>query len=589
MFDLAGIAPLRASLNAEALDDLNYRASISAVTALARTSAGAAAVEAIMRAPVTDVPLLRRRQQYIATVDSHAGDMREIRAALQDLARYEEGARWCCRDCRDPGAVDEDEAAALRRPYFGLAPLDASWQMLWLGNSYTAYAAPLLAIATPLFYIIAPYLIIRVRLRVRIDIVTYLQLLYHSVMGAGEVMRFAVGRTATAATQALSAACSVAIYAQTVLAALKHATGVRETCRRIAARYEDAAAYCELAHRAVSIGVERCGGWAGDAFLRSWIGEAPRVAKIPRASGGPEVNPWNTGFAECLQHYAALDADALRDAVRAVGCLDAVLAFSDARRRYGLAVAGLEGPGIVLSGCWGLTEAASATIALPAPVQNDVVLLTRGTRARAMLITGANASGKTTLMRTVAGCALMAQTIGMCPARAASLRPLAYICTMMCIRDDPDASTSRFQAELLRAGACMDAAAKHPRAPGLVVMDEIFGGSTDAEGGEVCASRVLGVLLRQPGCAFVLATHSTGVALAASRLPGVRMFRTAPDRPYAIEPGVRQDSNSRRLMDAVVERRRKDARTVDRKRSAHSRGLRGPRGLRVSAHPPSQP
>lgn len=540
MFDLAGLEPVRAWLSPSALEDLNHHAAVSAVASLAATRTGVVAVEAIMRAPVTDAALIRRRQAHIAGVEAQATDTKDVRAALQELARLEESARWCCRDRE---ALEADEEDALKRPYYGLPLLNSSWQLLWLGNVYAAYVAPLLAIATPLMYILAPYFIIRVRLRVRIDIVTYLHLLYHSFMSAGEVMRFAVGRTATAATQALSAACSVAVYAQTVLATLKHAAGVRETCQRIASRYEDASAFCERATDLL-----RAGRWTTPAFFADWIGEAPDVRRIPRATGGAAVNPWNTGFAECLQHYAALDGRRLRDALLAVGCVDAVVAFSDAKRKHELAVAAIAGPGLVLSGCWGFTEAAGAA------VPNDVVLLTRGKRARAMLVTGPNASGKTTLMRTVAGCALLAQTLGLCPARAAAVRPLAYICTMMCIRDDPDAGTSRFQAELMRAGACMDRAAARPRASGLVLMDEIFGGSTDSEGGEVCASRLLGVLLRQPGCAFVLATHSTAIALAASRLGGVRMFRSVAGRPYAIEPGVRETahSNSRALMDEVL-------------------------------------
>ena len=52
----------------------------------------------------------------------------------------------------------------------------------------------------------------------------------------------------------------------------------------------------------------------------------------------------------------------------------------------------------------------------------------------------------------------------------------------------------------------------------------------------------------------MLATHSTAIALAASRLGGVRMFRSVAGRPYAIEPGLRETahSNSRALMDEVL-------------------------------------
>ncbi|HEY2510307.1 MAG TPA: hypothetical protein VGI39_05610 [Polyangiaceae bacterium] len=106
-------------------------------------------------------------------------------------------------------------------------------------------------------------------------------------------------------------------------------------------------------------------------------------------------------------------------------------------------------------------------------VPNSVRVAERG-----LLITGANMSGKSTFVRTVAINALLAQ--GLCVALATSYRgPLVEVRTLMSASDDVQRNRSYYAAELAGAKELLAPCAPGGRA--LVVLDELFRGTNTSE------------------------------------------------------------------------------------------------------------
>lgn len=145
------------------------------------------------------------------------------------------------------------------------------------------------------------------------------------------------------------------------------------------------------------------------------------------------------------------------------------------------------------------------------PVPNDIVTATP------MLVTGSNASGKSTYLKTVALCALMAQSICTCPAdsyRAAAFR----IYTSMALSDDLVAGESYYIVETKSLKRMLDAT-KEP-GPVLCAIDEVLRGTNTVE--RIAASSVLLTALAQRGALCVAATHD--VELCALLKDVFRMF-----------------------------------------------------------------
>jgi DNA mismatch repair ATPase MutS len=181
-------------------------------------------------------------------------------------------------------------------------------------------------------------------------------------------------------------------------------------------------------------------------------------------------------------------------------------------------------------------------------VDNSVALPGPG---RALLVTGSNMSGKSTLLRSIGLASVMAFAGGPVCARAFSVSALS-VYTSLRVNDSLADGVSRFYAELQRLRAML-AAARGPR-PVLFLVDEILAGTNSHERG-VGARWLLAELLRA-GAVGAISTHDA----ALCQLPPELMahveqahFRehVAEDRlafDYRLRPGPVQSGNALRLM-----------------------------------------
>jgi hypothetical protein len=134
-------------------------------------------------------------------------------------------------------------------------------------------------------------------------------------------------------------------------------------------------------------------------------------------------------------------------------------------------------------------------------VGNDVVL------APGLLVTGSNMSGKSTLLRTVAVNAILAQSIH--STFGGWRAPLVTVRAVMRIRDDLDTGMSQYAVEVAAIGELVAAAAQPARVPMLFVLDEPFHGTNPA----IRVPIVVGVFEHLASHGFVIgATHDLDVA-----------------------------------------------------------------------------
>jgi hypothetical protein len=120
------------------------------------------------------------------------------------------------------------------------------------------------------------------------------------------------------------------------------------------------------------------------------------------------------------------------------------------------------------------------------------------------IITGANASGKSTFIKTLAINAITAQTINICYAKKFTLRP-AYVYTAMNLNDDIITGDSFYMAEIKRLKAFLDFLNNDTYT--MLFADEILKGTNTTE--RIAAASVILKRFAENNCFFCLATHDT--------------------------------------------------------------------------------
>lgn len=132
------------------------------------------------------------------------------------------------------------------------------------------------------------------------------------------------------------------------------------------------------------------------------------------------------------------------------------------------------------------------------PVKNDI------STGSSVLITGSNASGKSTFLKTVAISAILAQTIHTCPA-ASYKASLFRICSSMSLRDDVQGGDSYYMVEIKSLKRILAMATDEGDNPVLCFVDEVLRGTNTVE--RIAASTEILRSLDKKNCICFAATH----------------------------------------------------------------------------------
>lgn len=134
---------------------------------------------------------------------------------------------------------------------------------------------------------------------------------------------------------------------------------------------------------------------------------------------------------------------------------------------------------------------------IEAPVKNSIY------EDRSVLITGSNASGKSTFLKTVAVNAILAQTIHTCMADSYETG-IFRICSSMALRDDIQSGASYYMVEIKSLKRILDAQ-KEEGTPVLCFVDEVLRGTNTVE--RIAASTEILKSLCTKNCLCFAATH----------------------------------------------------------------------------------
>lgn len=165
-----------------------------------------------------------------------------------------------------------------------------------------------------------------------------------------------------------------------------------------------------------------------------------------------------------------------------------------------------------------------------------------------LIITGPNAAGKSTFIKTMALNILLSQTIGICAAKKFVITPFKNISSYLHIPDCKGVD-SLFQAEMKRSKEYIDSIAQMPPNEfSFVIMDEIFSSTNFVEGFSA-AYAIVKKLVSFKNSISIITTHYTNLTKVKNETKRVKNYKFTINRdnnndiiyPYKIKKGVSYD------------------------------------------------
>jgi DNA mismatch repair protein MutS len=229
------------------------------------------------------------------------------------------------------------------------------------------------------------------------------------------------------------------------------------------------------------------------------------------------INEREKQLFENVRAQVAGQAAPLLDTARALAHLDVYASFAEvaAKRDYVRPEVREDTSLDIRSGRHPVVEAASKEPFVP----NDCVMDTQ--TQQVLIITGPNASGKSTFLRQVALIALLAQIGSFVPARSASIGLTDRIFTRVGAQDDLATGQSTFTVEMNETANILNNAG--PRS--LVILDEVGRGTSTYDG--LSIAWAVAEHLHEIGPKTLFATHYHHLNELEERLPRVKNYRIA--------------------------------------------------------------
>lgn len=180
------------------------------------------------------------------------------------------------------------------------------------------------------------------------------------------------------------------------------------------------------------------------------------------------------------------------------------------------------------------------------PVTNDINL------ERGIILTGSNASGKSTMLKTIAVAAIMGQAINTVPASYYSA-PAFRVYTSLALNDDIFAGESYYMTEIKSLKRILDNS-KTSSNPILACVDEVLRGTNTIE--RISASNVILTELSTVNGIIITATHDRELAsMLSDRYDNFHFEETISGNDisfaYKMEPGIAVTRNAIRLLEIV--------------------------------------
>lgn len=402
--------------------------------------------------PIDDIEILMQRQDIL---NRHGKNAIKLGGILKEMTQYESDVAWMYSH------RDEEITMLYDMVFFTnvfVKPLNNIDAALTSYNIYRIVLSPLIGIFTPIFYFIIPYIVVRIKLGVDVGFFQYMKLMFSSIFSGG-----AIGTMFPKMTY-LSAAFSLIFYFQGLFNSVEVAKACYKISKLITNRMHGVSKFISLAKSMDEI-------W--EPSMSTVFFEETIENKFHDSSFECSRFDIYTNFGKSLRQFKNLDREKMLILIRKVYIIDSINSIFTLKSDYGFSYSKYERKKLVptynVKGLW--HPSLDNTLA----VKNDVLL-----ENKSLILTGPNAGGKSTLIKSMLLSILFAQTITLTNSNDLTLSPFSYINSQINI-PDCKGKESLFEAEMHRSKENLDILKNFGKFS-IMFMDELLTSTNAIEG-----------------------------------------------------------------------------------------------------------
>lgn len=499
------------------------------------TYGGSEYLKAIFLHPLCGTDFLVQRQHAIKTF---ADKLDTLKPHLSKMKENEAAVAWIFNSDK------EDLTNLYDMVYFTTwftRPFNLSDKALTAYNIYRILISPTIGILSPICYVLVPFYILRKQVGISLSFFTYVKYMIQ-MMFASDSMFLPRGLSSF---KYISFAFTLIFYFQGVFNSVELASAVNRICGLITDKVNGFINFVKASNEVVSFATTTNNNLIAPFFQ-------PMQTNPNKAASGkidtfatvdtPKYSVFNN-FGKQLSIFKKITLDDYRPLINTAYICDAVASLAilkqDSKCVFTQYVdddqKGTQEPVDPLQPFLSYQDMWHPCLAVPgmrkSPVCNSIVLgqnlnhsqscntnANSATNNANALLTGPNAGGKSTFIKSLLINTLFAQTCGLTFSRNAILRPFHLINSQINV-PDCKGKESLFEAEMYRSKANLDALATlDPKQCALIVMDEIFNSTNPVEG-IAGAYAIAKHMASYKNASCVITTHYLYLTKLAKELP----------------------------------------------------------------------
>ena len=300
-------------------------------------------------------------------------------------------------------------------------------------------------ILSPFMYVLIPYLVLIRKMGLKLDFKGYLRILVNSFLS---ILQNNSGNISK--VQLITYVISFILYLQGLYTTINLSVSTFKTCKFIQVKMQNIIQYLENCQ----ILATKLFNASPNKYIESIVIQA---------------KTYNIGT--FLRLYKSLDKDYLKVFLREINTHFAFYTFAMLQQHFNMCFTNYDE-----TSNFQIIGHDTYHIAIKNPVKNNIHIENKG-----VLITGPNAAGKSTFIKSLIINVLLSQTIGLANASYFCISPFRFINSQINI-PDMKGHASLFEAEMLRCKYNLKVLKTLGNKPSLVVLDEVFSSTNIIEG-----------------------------------------------------------------------------------------------------------
>lgn len=375
---------------------------------------------------------------------------------------------------------------------------NSSSSLLTCNNLYNIAISPLIGILSPVIYFLIPYIVLVFRMKIKMSFITYIKTLYSSIVS------FPIRNTSFLSIQCISYIFSLFLYFQGLFNSYELSKNSYRICNYIYSKMNGVIYYVQSCKQLL------------DIFNK------PSKTNIQPII---EINPQSYDFGKQLVLFKNIDINSLNNIYNESNQLISLLTIMKIRLSKKMCFTEF----VEHDNTYIYMENSSHLL-INNPVENSILLDSQN-----CVITGPNAAGKSTFIKSTSLNILLSQTMGISCSSVCKITPFYYINTQINIPDSKGVE-SLFEAEMFRCKYNIDIVKQLPlNYKSFIVFDEIFS-STNIIEGISGAYAILDKLSKYNNTLIIITTHY----LYLTKLPNFKKIKFIAD----ISDSIQSDCNN---------------------------------------------